>query len=354
MENMEVEMLKNFYKGKKVVVTGHTGFKGAWLSLVLTYFGANVHGISLSPYDKRGNLYKILGLKKIIKSNYLDIRNINKLDKKLQEIKPQMIFHLAAQPLVIESYKNPIQTIESNINGLCNLLESSKKNNNLKAILNVTTDKCYENLEKGLPFKENDRLGGSDIYSASKACSEILTKAYYKSFFENKINISTARAGNIIGGGDFGDHRIIPDLIDAVINNKYLQVRSPKSIRPWQHILDVINGYLILMKKTYQTKNFFESYNFAPQTRKHSDVQFVVESMSKILRYNKVKYGKNPKYKESIILRLNSSKARKELSWRPKFTIIQTLNKTADWYNSFIKNEDIMEKSLYDIEEYFN
>ena len=231
-------MLKNFYKNKTILVTGHTGFKGAWLSLVLHYFGADVHGISLRPYDRRGNLYKILGLKKIVKSNYLDIRNMKKLDKKLQQIKPEMIFHLAAQPFVIESYRNPIQTIESNINGICNLLESSKKNEKLKAILNITTDKCYENLEKGQPFKEIDKLGGLDIYSASKACSEILTKAYYKSFFEKKINISTARAGNIIGGGDFGDDRIIPDLIDAVINNRYLEVRSPKSIRPWQHILD--------------------------------------------------------------------------------------------------------------------
>ena len=152
-----------------------------------------------------------------------------------------MIFHLAAQPLVIESYKNPIATIESNINGLCNLLETSKKIKNLKAILNVTTDKCYENQEKGIPFKEDDKLGGLDIYSASKACSEILTKAYYKSFFEKKINISTARAGNIIGGGDFGDDRIIPDLVHAIINNKYLEVRSPKSIRPWLLVLDVIN-----------------------------------------------------------------------------------------------------------------
>ena len=273
-------MISNFYRNKTVLITGHTGFKGAWLSLVLHSFGAKVHGISLKPYDRRGNLYKILGLKKIIKSNYLDLRNKAKLEKKINEIKPQMIFHLAAQPLVIESYKNPIATIESNINGLCNLLETSKKIKNLKAILNVTTDKCYENQEKGLPFKEDDKLGGLDIYSASKACSEILTKAYYKSFFEKKINISTARAGNIIGGGDFGDDRIIPDLVHAIINNKYLEVRSPKSIRPWQHVLDVINGYLILMKKTYQSRYFFESYNFAPQTRKFSDVKFIVEGMS--------------------------------------------------------------------------
>ena len=291
-------MISNFYRNKTVLITGHTGFKGAWLSLVLHSFGAKVHGISLKPYDRRGNLYKILGLKKIIKSNYLDLRNKAKLEKKINEIKPQMIFHLAAQPLVIESYKNPIATIESNINGLCNLLETSKKIKNLKAILNVTTDKCYENQEKGLPFKEDDKLGGLDIYSASKACSEILTKAYYKSFFEKKINISTARAGNIIGGGDFGDDRIIPDLVHAIINNKYLEVRSPKSIRPWQHVLDVINGYLILMKKTYQSRYFFESYNFAPQTRKFSDVKFIVEGMSKILNYNKINYSKKVKYKQ--------------------------------------------------------
>ena len=347
-------MISNFYRNKTVLITGHTGFKGAWLSLVLHSFGAKVHGISLKPYDRRGNLYKILGLKKIIKSNYLDLRNKAKLEKKINEIKPQMIFHLAAQPLVIQSYKNPIATIESNINGLCNLLETSKKIKNLKAILNVTTDKCYENQEKGLPFKEDDKLGGLDIYSASKACSEILTKAYYKSFFEKKINISTARAGNIIGGGDFGDDRIIPDLVHAIINNKYLEVRSPKSIRPWQHVLDVINGYLILMKKTYQSRYFFESYNFAPQTSKFSDVKFIVEGMSKILNYNKINYSKKVKYKESIVLRLNSNKAKKELMWMPKFTISQTLNKTADWYSSYIKRDDIFKKTLDDIKEYFN
>lgn len=347
-------MISNFYKNKTVLITGHTGFKGAWLSLALHSFGAKVYGISLKPYDRRGNLYKILGLKKIIKSNYLDLRNRVKLEKKINEIKPQMIFHLAAQPLVIESYKNPIATIESNINGLCNLLETSKKIKNLKAILNVTTDKCYENQEKGLPFKEDDKLGGLDIYSASKACSEILTKAYYKSFFEKKINISTARAGNIIGGGDFGDDRIIPDLVDAIINNKYLEVRSPKSIRPWQHILDVINGYLILMKKTYQSKYFFESYNFAPQTSKFSDVKFIVEGMSKILNYDKINYSKKVKYKESIVLRLNSNKAKKELMWTPKFTTSETLYKTADWYNRYIKKDDIFKKTLDDIKEYFN
>ena len=186
--------------------------------------------------------------------------------------------------------RDSIKTIESNINGLCNLLESSKKNKNLKAILNITTDKCYENLEKGLAFKEDGKLGGLDIYSASKACSEILTKAYYKSFFEKKVSISTARAGNIIGGGDFGDNRIIPDLIDAIIKNKYLEVRSPKSIRPWQHILDVLNGYLILMKRTYQSKNYYESYNFAPQTKKYSDVKYIVQGMSNILEHKKIKY----------------------------------------------------------------
>ncbi len=346
-------MLANFYKNKKILVTGHTGFKGAWLSLILHTFGAKVYGISLKPYDRRGNLYKILNLKNIIKSNYIDIKNIEKLDKKLNYIKPEMIFHLAAQPLVIESYKNPIKTIESNINGLCNLLESSKKNKNLKAILNITTDKCYENLEKGLAFKEDDKLGGLDIYSASKACSEILTKAYFKSFFEKKVNISTARAGNIIGGGDFGDNRIIPDLIDAIIKNKYLEVRSPKSIRPWQHILDVLNGYLILMKRTYQSKNYYESYNFAPQTKKYSDVKYIVQGMSNILEHKKIKYKDNQKYKESILLKLNSDKAKKDLMWRPKFTISQTLIKTADWYSRYIKKDDIFKKTLDDIEEYF-
>tara|TARA_Y100000591_G_scaffold257490_1_gene229562 strand:+ start:153 stop:1199 length:1047 start_codon:yes stop_codon:yes gene_type:complete len=348
-------MLKNFYKGKKILITGHTGFKGSWLALVLNHFKADVYGIALKPYDKRGNLYNILNLKKIINSNYIDLRDLKKTKNILEKIKPQIIFHLAAQPLVLESYRNPLDTIESNINGLCNILDLSRNNRKLKSFLNVTTDKCYENNEHGKPFKETDRLGGNDIYSASKACSEILTNAYYKSFYENeKVGFSTARAGNIIGGGDFGADRIIPDFIESIQNNKILQVRSPSSIRPWQHILDVINGYLILMKKTFENPKTYTSFNFSPDYKKFQNVKYIVDNMSKILKFSKVKYARvNKNFKESKILKLNSFKAKKELNWSTKYNIDQTLESTANWYEAYIKNENMYDYSINEVESFF-
>tara|TARA_B100001287_G_scaffold158610_1_gene133292 strand:- start:24 stop:1073 length:1050 start_codon:yes stop_codon:yes gene_type:complete len=348
-------MLKGFYKNKKILVTGHTGFKGSWLSLVLKNFDAHVYGISLKPEDKRGNLYNILKLNQKINSYYIDLRDIKKLEKVIEKIKPDIVFHLAAQPLVFESYRNPLDTIESNINGLCNLLNVLRNNRNLKSFLNVTTDKCYENNEVGKPFKESDRLGGDDIYSASKACSEILTKSYFKSFYShNKIGFATARAGNIIGGGDFGMDRIIPDFIESIEKNKYLSVRSPLSIRPWQHIFDVINGYLLLMKKTFENGNNFDSFNFSPSYRKFQNVKYIVTNMSKILNFNKIKFSKvNKNFKESKILKLNSTKAKKKLGWTTQYNINETLEKTANWYLAYMKKHNMYDYSLNEVKKFF-
>ena len=348
-------MLRNFYSGKKILVTGHTGFKGSWLALVLNYLGAEVHGISLKPYDNRGNLYNILKLKKKINSYYIDLRNKKKIKEKLDKIKPTMIFHLAAQPLVFESYRDPINTIESNVNGLCNLIELSRNNKKLKSFLNVTTDKCYENKEYGKPFKESDRLGGDDIYSASKACSEILTYAYYKSFYlKNKVGFATARAGNIIGGGDFGKDRIIPDFVESIQKKKKLIVRSPLSVRPWQHIFDVINGYLILMKSTYERGSGFESFNFAPNNKKFHTVKHIVNNMSKILKFNKIKYTEGIRsFKESKILRLNPSKAKSKLKWTTKYDIDKTLDETSKWYLAYLSEYDMFDYSVNEIKKFF-
>ena len=347
--------MKNFFKNKNILVTGHTGFKGAWLSMILLSMGARVSGISLKPQNKRGNLYKIFELKSSMKSYYVDLRNINKLNNTIKKVNPDMIFHLAAQPYVLRSYKNPIETISSNIMGLANLLEACRGLKNIKAILNVTTDKCYENLEQNIPFKESDRLGGKDIYSASKACSEIISKSYFQSFFQDlDINLSTARAGNIIGGGDFGEDRIVPDLIESVEKSKFLNVRSPNSVRPWQHVFDVLNGYMILMKRSFNRRSSFESFNFSPKSRQVVKVKNVVDLLSSQLNFKKIKYKKIKTKKESIILRLNPNNAKQILKWECKYNINECIKKTASWYSAYLRKEDMILYSKKEINDFFN
>ena len=347
--------MKNFFKNKNILVTGHTGFKGAWLSMILLSMGARVSGISLKPQNKRGNLYKIFKLKSSMKSYYVDLRNINKLNNTIKKVNPDMIFHLAAQPYVLRSYKNPIETISSNIMGLANLLEACRGLKRIKAILNVTTDKCYENLEQNIPFKESDRLGGKDIYSASKACSEIISKSYFQSFFQDlDINLSTARAGNIIGGGDFGEDRIVPDLIESVEKGKFLNVRSPNSVRPWQHVFDVLNGYMILMKRSFNRRSSFESFNFSPKSRQVVKVKNVVDLLSSQLNFKKIKYKKIKTKKESIILRLNPNNAKQILKWECKYNINECIKKTASWYSAYLRKEDMILYSKKEINDFFN
>ena len=347
--------MKNFFKNKNILVTGHTGFKGAWLSMILLSMGARVSGISLKPQNKRGNLYKIFELKSSMKSYYVDLRNINKLNNTIKKVNPDMIFHLAAQPYVLRSYENPIETISSNIMGLANLLEACRGLKNIKAILNVTTDKCYENLEQNIPFKESDRLGGKDIYSASKACSEIISKSYFQSFFQDlDINLSTARAGNIIGGGDFGEDRIVPDLIESVEKSKFLNVRSPNSVRPWQHVFDVLNGYMILMKRSFNRRSSFESFNFSPKSRQVVKVKNVVDLLSSQLNFKKIKYKKIKTKKESIILRLNPNNAKQILKWECKYNINECIKKTASWYSAYLRKEDMILYSKKEINDFFN
>lgn len=347
--------MKNFFKNKNILVTGHTGFKGAWLSMILLSMGARVSGISLKPQNKRGSLYKIFKLKSSMKSYYVDLRNINKLNNTIKKVNPDMIFHLAAQPYVLRSYKNPIETISSNIMGLANLLEACRGLKKIKAILNVTTDKCYENLEQNIPFKESDRLGGKDIYSASKACSEIISKSYFQSFFQDlDINLSTARAGNIIGGGDFGEDRIVPDLIESVEKSKFLNVRSPNSVRPWQHVFDVLNGYMILMKRSFNRRSSFESFNFSPKSRQVVKVKNVVDLLSSQLNFKKIKYKKIKTKKESIILRLNPNNAKQILKWECKYNINECIKKTASWYSAYLRKEDMILYSKKEINDFFN
>jgi CDP-glucose 4,6-dehydratase len=348
--------LKRFYLGKTVLVTGHTGFKGAWLSLILNELGAKVHGISLKPEDIRGNFYNIIKLNKKIKSNYIDLADYEKLAKSIKKIKPEIVFHLAAQPYVIRSYKNPLETIQSNILGVSNLLNISRNVKTLKFFLNITTDKCYENDDTKRAFKETDGLGGKDIYSASKACSEILTKSFYESFLKNNIAVGTARAGNVIGGGDFGEDRLIPDIFESILNKNKLIIRNPNSIRPWQYIFDVLNGYLLqtAMLKKFKNKEVY-SYNFAPVQKDIVTVKEIVDYVAQYFNFKDVKFlNQNKGFKESKNLLLNSKKAFHDLGWKNKYKTLGAIDQTIKWNEAYYSNpKDIEKFSINLIRDYF-
>ena len=348
--------LNNFYAGKKILVTGHTGFKGAWLSLVLNEFGARVYGISLKPEDVRGNFYNIVRLNKKIKSYYIDLSEYKKLYKTINKIKPEIIFHLAAQPYVIRSYKDPIQTIHSNIVGVSNLLDICRKTKSVKLFLNITTDKCYENDDSKKSFVESDRLGGKDIYSASKACSEILTNSFFESFLKYKIKIGTSRAGNVIGGWDFGEDRLIPDIFESIMKNKNLTIRNPNSVRPWQYILDVLNGYLFQVFYLSKDKSHtLSSFNFAPVQKDIVNVKEIADYISNYFNFKRVRFLKQNKgFAESKNLLLNSKKANKNLGWRNKYKTMGAIDETIKWNEAYYSNPKEIEKfSVNLIKDFF-
>ena len=322
-----------FYKDKKVLITGHTGFVGSWLSLLMLKFNSKVYGISKNALDNSFN-YKNLSIKNDLKGEYfLDINNFNNLNKKIKIIKPDIIFHLAAQPYVIEGYENPIDTLKTNIIGTANLLRSSLENK-IKHNVIITSDKCYNNLDKKTFFNENSEMGGSDPYSVSKGCAELITKSFSQSY-NNNIYIHTVRAGNIIGGGDFGKNRLIPDIYYSKIKNKKLNIRYPNAIRPWQNILDVINSYSYIPVAQASIKNRYDCWNIGPRT---NDAKInVIELVEKFLKnFDKNKQIrvriKNNHLKESIILMLNSNKIRKKLNWKNIFNTNQTIKQTSEWY----------------------
>lgn len=341
------------FKSKKVLITGHTGFKGSWLCKLLLELGSKVSGISLQA--EKVSLYNLLKLDNEVESHICDIRKLKNIENIVKEINPDIIFHLAAQPLVIESYSNPVYTFETNIIGTINILEALRKLNNLECAIMITTDKVYDNKEWVWGYRENDSLGGNDPYSSSKACAELVIKSYKKSFFEN-LNIATARAGNVIGGGDFARDRIIPDIVRAIERNESVELRNPNSVRPWQHVLDVLNGYLLLAynliennKNISANKNGeLPSYNFAPIDNKQT-----VEYITKVFIDNigkgnyKIK-SQNTNKKEMNILRLDSSLARKELLWKEKFDTEEAVKQTALWYREYLDSKDITDKQIKD------
>ena len=334
----------SFYKGKRVLVTGHTGFKGSWLCNILLYLGAKVYGYSLEPPTKP-NLYELSGIDKKINSCIGDIRDYIKLKEFLEFAKPDIVLHLAAQPIVRDSYKDPRYTYEVNVMGTVNILECIRTaNGNVKSFLNVTTDKVYQNNEWVWGYRETDALDGFDPYSNSKSCSELVTHSYSKSFFQySDVKISTARAGNVIGGGDFANDRIIPDCARATKAGQTIFVRNPNSIRPYQHVLEPLLVYLMICEKQYIDKSFAGNYNVGPND---SDCITTGELVDRFCS----SYGENCSWTynkeenaphEANFLKLDCSLLKNKFGWKPEWNINQTIDKTVEWYKAWIKKEDI-------------
>ena len=328
---------RNFWRGKKVFVTGHTGFKGAWLCFWLHSMGARVTGVALTP-DNEPNLFNMLGLEKIISSRFLDIRNQSLLAEAVKASGADIVFHLAAQALVREGYKNPLATFDTNFGGTANLLEALRGHVQVRVAVIVTTDKVYKNLERRAPFVETDELGGRDPYSASKAAAELLVESYRESYFRSQgLAIATARAGNVIGGGDWSPERLIPDCMKAWSAGQSVEIRMPDAVRPWQHVLDPLAGYLVLAQKLWDDPTLATSYNFGPDADGSASVREAVT-----LAQTKwddgdahVKFGTEMKGpKESEILRLSNARARTELNFAPLWPLDTAIARTVDWYKN--------------------
>jgi len=351
-------MFKNIYKNKKIIVTGHTGFKGSWLTLWLINMGAEVIGISKDIPTKPSH-FELLNIKKKIFNYYIDLNNNKKLKFVINKHKPDFIFHLAAQSLVSRSYQNPKETWLSNTLGTINLLDSLREFKKKVNVVLITSDKSYKNLELKRGYKENDLLGGYDPYSASKAGAEIAIKSYIKSFFFNKNNkvfITIARAGNVIGGGDWSSNRLVPDCFKNWKKNKPAIIRNPKSTRPWQHVLEALNGYLTLAYKLSLTpkKLHGEAFNFGPSNKKNHTVINVLKEIKK--NYPKARWNikRSKKFFESKLLKLNSNKAIKKLNWRCKLTFVDNIKLVSDWYVKYNLKKNIYKLSLDQIKFFEN
>ena len=340
----------NFYKDKKVFITGHTGFKGSWLCKILSNAGARVVGYALKP-PTEPSLFDIAGIENDISSVIGDIRDRASLKKAFDEAQPEIVLHLAAQPIVRDSYKDPVYTYETNVMGTVNILECVRNSDCVRSFLNVTTDKVYLNREWPWGYRENDELDGYDPYSNSKSCSELVTYSYRHSFFESDTScaISTARSGNVIGGGDFAENRIIPDCMRSILNDTRILLRNPDSIRPYQHVLECLNGYLLLAMKQYENKHAYEgSYNFGPDESSCITTYELTEIFSR--KYESLSGQKlgidiqgstGKKLHEANLLKLDCSKAKSVLGWRSEWDIEQALEEVSGWLKVYASNGDI-------------
>lgn len=349
-------MYNNIYKNKKVIITGDTGFKGSWLAIWLKELGAEVFGYSLPPKRDNDN-YVLCGLAKKIQHKDGDIRDFNSLLDFFSQVEPEIAFHLAAQPLVIDSYMDPMYTFETNILGTVNFLEAVRRTKSIKVAINVTSDKCYKNNEWVWGYRENDPLGGNDPYSASKASCEIITNSYIESFFNYETNnqvIASVRAGNVIGGGDWSDHRLIPDFFRTIINKKPLVIRNPEAYRPWQFILEPLSGYLLLGQKLYEFgKKYSGAWNFGPLPENNYKVIELVEAMKKLCNDCKIdlQYSLSKSF-ETKILRLDISKAMWYLNWKPVLSFEEMVRFTYEGYIAEFQKKDIYSERVSQIMQY--
>jgi CDP-glucose 4,6-dehydratase len=348
-------MKKNFWKNKKVLITGHTGFKGSWLTIILNILGAKVVGYALNPISKP-NFFDGLQLKQFLFKDYReDILKFNRIDGIVKKFKPQIIIHLAAQSSVLVSYASPLQTVKTNIIGTANLFESLKKYSFVKSVVIATTDKVYLNLEKKKPFKEDDSLGGHDIYSGSKAATEIVSQSYKKSFFNKKsCNIATVRSGNCIGGGDWTKDRIVKDCAESFLSNKKLVIRYPQATRPWQHVLEPLFGYINLAEKLFKSKKFEGAWNFGPRLKSNLKVIEVAKYGKKILKSKSDIIVKKSKFYESTNLSLDSSKSKNELKWKTHLSAKKALELSFEWYkfNKENSKKKTIEFTIKQIKDY--
>ena len=344
-----------FFSKKKVLITGHTGFKGSWLTKILTQNNAIVLGYSLEA--GKNSHFTMLNMGQEIESVYGDIRDKEKLSNVISEFAPEIVFHLAAQPLVRLSYQDPVATMETNIMGSVNILDAVRTSESIRSLVFVTSDKCYENLDWVWGYRENDRLGGRDPYSASKGAAEIVFSSYQRSFFEScrAIGSASVRAGNVIGGGDWALDRLIPDCIRAIESEKPLEIRNPSATRPWQHVLEPLSGYLLLAKCLYEDhKKFSGAWNFGPKPDQVRTVIEVAEKIFKEIGRGTVNVTSNSSaMHEANLLQLNCEKAHQVLGWYPKWSVEKTIVETANWYQKFLNKNSIIKETERQIEEYF-
>ncbi|MCW8354486.1 CDP-glucose 4,6-dehydratase [Marinomonas pontica] len=358
---MKASVTASFWHGKKVFLTGHTGFKGSWLSIWLQQMGASVKGFSLEPPTTPA-LFDVANVAEGMESEIGDIRDREHIKKSMLAFNPDILIHMAAQPLVRLSYIQPVETYETNVMGTIHVLEAARLCTNLKAIVNVTTDKCYENKEWEWGYRENEPMGGYDPYSNSKGCVELVTSAYRQSFFsaQGSAQLASGRAGNVIGGGDWADDRLIPDILRAFQKQEAVVVRNPLATRPWQHVLEPLSGYLVLAEALYESHgkqdlNVSEGWNFGPKDEDAQPVEWILNAMVK-------QWGegadwvldKNPQPHEAKFLKLDISKAKSKLHWQPTWRLEQTLNRIINWHKVWLSGADMKEACQQEVEDYLN
>ena len=347
---------RTFWKGKRVFLTGHTGFKGSWLSLWLEDMGAVVKGFSLDPYTQP-NLFEVAEVSSGIESEIGDIRDYEKLKSSVESFSPNIILHLAAQPLVRDSYVDPLGTYETNVMGTANLLQASRELSDLKSIVIVTTDKCYENREWEWGYRENEAMGGYDPYSSSKGCAELVTSAFRRSFFQSTdVAIASARAGNVIAGGDWSKDRLIPDVLRSYNEGEQVVIRNPKATRPWQHVIEPLSGYLMLAEELHNRGSALaEPFNFGPRDEDCQSVESILNTIN-------VNWEDCPGWRlddeanphEARFLKLDISKAKDKLNWTPKWNLESTIKRIVDWNTAFNRQENMREHCINEIKSYSN